>query len=422
MPKRYGCDLSHFSFMAGDIGKLQTLSCIPVMAGDSMKLSMEGVFRLSPLRRNLVVDCNVDVFAFYVPHRQVYGEQYIDFIKAGVREEEVFPFVTDPLSEKYYLGTYYEANDEIPLWVVGGYNRIWNRYFRSPTDDQELADTDLLQAPEASTGKRCGHLPTPWSTGVMDGVDDAFRQVSTVGDSFDIVDLNRIRAEYRTDVEREYFGQRYNDILNTAWGSTVNTDADERPTLVGRNRFWLSGYDVDGTADATLGSYSGKSATVGHFGFKRKFFPEHGALWVMALLRFPTIHVNERPFLMHKGDFSYLESAGDPQVVGAEPPVDLIPSEWFGSGHSGASIGQIPYGQHYRYHPSHVHPNYRAVDGFSFLDEPVNTRDLANYIGVEEYDDVFQTLQLRQWQMSGRLDLSCQRAVPPSRGSLFAGG
>src|SRR5262249_39769120 len=40
--------------------------------------------RLSPLRRGLAIDSTVDIFTFYVPHRHVYGEQWIKFMKDGV--------------------------------------------------------------------------------------------------------------------------------------------------------------------------------------------------------------------------------------------------------------------------------------------------------------------------------------------------
>src|SRR4051812_20075578 len=36
-----------------------------------------GALRLSPLRRGLAIDSTVDIFTFYVPHRHVYGEQWI---------------------------------------------------------------------------------------------------------------------------------------------------------------------------------------------------------------------------------------------------------------------------------------------------------------------------------------------------------
>lgn len=421
MPKRYDHNLGHFQFGVGDIGKLQTLTCINVVAGDSISIDLEGVWRLAALRRNLVVDCRIDLFCFYVPHRHVYGDDWVDFIKLGSKEAITFAGVGPIAQRTSYLGSEIVAADTIPLWRTAAYNRIWNRYFRSPTDTNERADTYVSTSNlEAISGFRCGHLPTPWSTGVIAGVPSTDRDVSTVGDTFDIVDLNRIKKVYQTEVDREYFGQRYNDLLNTTFGSTVNIDADERPELCAHTKWWLSGYDIDGTGDASLGTYSGKSAGVGRINMKRKYFAEHGSLWVMALARFPTIHTNERPFLHTVVNPTYLQISGDPDLVGAEPPEDIVANEYFYSS-SASVLGVGPYGQHYRYHPSIVHRLYEALDGYTFLDQQIDTIDEAHYVSDTEYDEVFQSLALRHWQSQLRIDVQAMRVVPPARRSLYAG-
>src|SRR5437667_9337196 len=77
-------DLSHLGFLAGQIGRLITISTTPVIAGDSFEMDAVGALRLSPLHRGLAIDSTVDIFTFYVPHRHVYGEQWIKFMKDGV--------------------------------------------------------------------------------------------------------------------------------------------------------------------------------------------------------------------------------------------------------------------------------------------------------------------------------------------------
>src|SRR5690606_39727067 len=62
-------DLSHLGFLAGQIGRLITISATPVIAGDSFEMDAVGALRLSPLRRGLAIDSTVDIFTFYVPHR-----------------------------------------------------------------------------------------------------------------------------------------------------------------------------------------------------------------------------------------------------------------------------------------------------------------------------------------------------------------
>src|SRR5215203_6839439 len=77
-------DLSPSCLLAGQIGRLITISTTPVIAGDSFEMDAVGALRLSPLRRGLAIDSTVDIFTFYVLHRHVYGEQWIKFMKDGV--------------------------------------------------------------------------------------------------------------------------------------------------------------------------------------------------------------------------------------------------------------------------------------------------------------------------------------------------
>src|SRR5260221_11499519 len=77
-------DLSQLCFLAGQIGRLITISTTPVIAGDSFEMDAVGALRLSPLRRGLAIDSPVAIFTFYVPHRHVSGEQWIRFMKDAV--------------------------------------------------------------------------------------------------------------------------------------------------------------------------------------------------------------------------------------------------------------------------------------------------------------------------------------------------
>src|SRR2546426_12544404 len=78
-------DLSHLGFLAGQIGRLITISTTPVIAGDSFEMGAVAALRLSPLRRGLAIDSTVDIFTFYVGHRHAYGDQWIKFMKDGAK-------------------------------------------------------------------------------------------------------------------------------------------------------------------------------------------------------------------------------------------------------------------------------------------------------------------------------------------------
>src|SRR5437762_1473117 len=102
-------DLSHLGFLAGQIGRLITISTTPVIAGDSFEMDAVGALRLSPLRRGLAIDSTVDIFTFYVPHRHVYGEQWIKFMKDGVNATPLPTVNTTGYIENQAVATSQEA-------------------------------------------------------------------------------------------------------------------------------------------------------------------------------------------------------------------------------------------------------------------------------------------------------------------------
>src|SRR5215813_9032988 len=84
-------DLSHLGFLAGQIGRLITISTTSVIAGDYFEMDAGRALR---------------IFTFYVPHRHVYGEQWIKFMKDGVNATPL-PTVntTGYIDHAAFLGT-----------------------------------------------------------------------------------------------------------------------------------------------------------------------------------------------------------------------------------------------------------------------------------------------------------------------------
>src|SRR5580765_2067071 len=169
-------DLSHLGFLAGQIGRLITISTTPVIAGDSFEMDAVGALRLSPLRRGLAIDSTVDIFTFYVPHRHVYGEQWIKFVKDGVNATPL-PTVntTGYIDHAAFLGTINPDTNKIPKHLFQGYLNIYNNFWTAPLPPQ----TELS------------------------------RQMTTSTTSIDIMGLQAAYANLHTDQERDYFMQRY---------------------------------------------------------------------------------------------------------------------------------------------------------------------------------------------------------------------
>src|SRR5438045_1294070 len=300
-------DLSHLGFLAGQIGRLITISTTPVIAGDSFEMDAVGALRLSPLRRGLAIDSTVDIFTFYVPHRYVYGEQWIKFMKDGVNATPL-PTVntTAYIDHAAFLGTINPDTNKIPKHLFQGYLNIYNNYFKAPwildsteDNDYELnqdndsyfniynnyfkapwmpdrteANPNELNQDDARYGFRCCHLKNIW-TAPLPPETELSRQMTTSTTSIDIMGLQAAYANLHTDQERDYFMQRYHDVISSFGGKT-SYDADNRPLLVMRSNLWASGYDVDGTDQTSLGQFSGRVQQTYKHSVPRFFVPEHG--------------------------------------------------------------------------------------------------------------------------------------------------
>src|SRR5258708_39686197 len=108
-------DLSHLGFLAGQIGRLITISTTPVIAGDSFEMGAVAALRLSPLRRGLAIGSTVDIFTFSVPHRHAYVEHWFPFMKAGGTASPL-PTVTTSIyiTPAAFLGSINPDTNNIP--------------------------------------------------------------------------------------------------------------------------------------------------------------------------------------------------------------------------------------------------------------------------------------------------------------------
>src|SRR5438105_3307556 len=97
--------------------------------------------------------------------------------------------------------------------------------------------------------------------------------------------LQAAYANLHTDQERDYFMQRYHEVISSVGGKT-SYDADNRPLLVMRSNLWASGYDVDGTEHTSLGQFSGRVQQTYKHSVPRFFVPEHGTMFTLALFFF----------------------------------------------------------------------------------------------------------------------------------------
>src|SRR5207237_362666 len=148
-------------------------------------------------------------------YRHVYGEQWIKFVKDGVNATPL-PTVntTGYIDHAAFLGTINPDTNKIPKHLFQGYLNIYNNYFKAPwMPDRTEANPNELNQDDARYGFRCCHLKNIW-TAPLPPETELSRQMTTSTTSIDIMGLQAAYANLHTDQERDYFMQRYHDVIS----------------------------------------------------------------------------------------------------------------------------------------------------------------------------------------------------------------
>ena len=220
---------------------------------------------------------------------------------------------------------------------------------------------------------------------------------------------------FRSVSQSRYF---YREVVGSMGGST-HYDADNRPHLVMRSQFWASGENSQGATQETLGQFQGSTQQTFVHSIPRFYVPEHGVMMTVCVPRFPVIHQYERHYLTGKASLDYYDIANDPSLTGNRPPRDVPINNFFISGSGQNGNIKIAEGQWYRDHPSFVDRRYAELQGYPFLLKiGKNERELA-MCNSDDYNTMFQTKQLGQWNAQIKSNVTCFRQIPTVRDSIL---
>lgn len=444
-----------FSNVNGRTGRMIVTGMCPVVAGDSFELDATWIIRLAPLRQALSIAPEVLVASFYIPHWQIYGKDtWQTFMKQGMDGVTTLPSITPSawagshhysFSYSSALGWHLQGGQPAPKWRVLNVNKIFNQWFKYPTMTADIPDDYTVMSNGWATGHtaadssidggagkanqlvygyRVCRLPTPWNQGIVGNLDasDYQMELPVSGTAtFDLLENSKQKALLKSEIENNWWGNRYRDLMARKYGAHISTDIDERPRLLGLSKGKIGGIDINGTGDGNLGNYSGKAAGAIHHVVPRVYIPEHGAVTTVMVLRFPPVVIGEWNPLASWASPTYKQLAHDPAVHANEPPVDGVCSEWFNNGSSN-SLGKIPFGEHYKHLPNIASSGFQHVDGFPILRyNSINTHAAAVYEGDTDYDHIFLSQPLGHYYTQGETIHKVIRRTPSHLASIYAG-
>jgi len=452
MPNRNVYDLSTYFAACGTMQNLMTImEPIPVISGDSLSISMMGAFKFSELKRYITLDARIDIHAFFVSHRTVYGDAWETMIKEGIVDTTTAGTPLTTINTGSTGGLYpicfmgnTPATGSTPAAYMAGYNKIWNEFFRVPNVEDEISETNVPTDGAGGEehirrwGRPTARLPQFWNTGAnearMNATDYAEVSASGGAGAVNLLDIAAVQSTYRDQVDKEWFSHRYRDVIEWGWGSNgVQIDSDERPELLWSVENWTSGYNIDGTSGDSFGALQGRVNSLISFRMPMRYFKEHGMVWIMAVVRFPALLMQETHYLKsHAWDYATI--SGDPNLAAITPPEDLTLADFTENGTGTRDMGKHPAYQYWRTAPScTVHRNFWSREGFPFISAGELGTDVGagsdvtyggfadGFTSGTEERSFFQEVELGHWNIVGKAEVEARRVIPEATKSLYAG-
>jgi hypothetical protein len=431
--ERYPYDLSHECWTAGKLGRILPIDIIPIIPNDTMTLSITGALRINPLRRFLVMDCHYHLAAYYCKHRHV-DDNFVDAIKSGMQYDSAggsaLATITHTTSGDWNYLPLTPPSGTIPAHLVRHYNNIVNFYYiiRNTTAPYDLDDKPS-SADERNWGKIAARLPEYWNTGLTDTAygSAAYTDIDVSGGDLNLLELIQQQGLYRSEVERDWYDLRYKDLLKGGFGAEgINIDIDQRPELLGVSEGFLSGNDVDHTDTTYTGKSVGKSVGVINLNIPPKRFNENGAIYLILLVRYPSV-LQDAEHYLHNRTMEYEEFSGDPRILATTPPHELNKDDFCHNTTGGTdSWGWHPYGNWFRTHPSVTHPKLSGIVGMPFIPGNLITDDEERQYdtilwGLTDYFASVTDLGGGHYTLCADIDVKSQRVVPPASYSIYAG-
>jgi len=426
-PKRKRFNYSKNCMIAqiGVTGRLMCLKSILVTAGDSIQGVMNGIYKLSPLRKSLPFTPKLTICGFYTPHRHYFPE-IVDMVNEGYDTTITFDTLTIVATGFVDCTGFGPLRGTVPSFCLVPYIHVYNQYVRDPSDTSAIYDDDYLI--DASSefrefGLECCHLPTFWSVGRVAQVtasDYRFALVDT--DKIDLLvqaqTKGRMGRERKIEFDRPT--DRYRDTMDDLFGTYINTDADQRPSMVFCTDITMQAYDVDGTSQDNLGDYSSRAGVNKVVGWPMRQFPEHGVLQIFSILRWEPAQPNETHYLV-KNTPTYKTLIGDPLVLESEAPVSLRETDFILGSSDTTTLGLIPYGDWLRQEPPSINRRIFNSQGWPFIKSSLISFNTSHYVKKHDYDPVFKSLELLHYQVYGQLNLDVKSFVIPGEASIYAG-
>lgn len=366
------------TFKGGKIGRVNCIRQQIMMPGERMNVSINGQVRLESLRERESFRIHAHLAAFMTPIRWLWPE-FTDYLKQGPDTAITPPIYEWNRLSDFGIGSFNDSLTRPRMFQFyrDNVHRVYNEWYKHPEDP----DVDPATTNWNADGEKAVPLSKPWSRcRYKITPDDAADYTVDSGTSFDVRELARKQARFRSAMKREVFSYgRWMETVNEMYnGADPSREVDQVPIMLDQTEIGVNPRDLPATDAAGLGQWQ----TLFDFNINHQIrgivAPEHCLISYFLVVRFASITDGIHPLATDRNDWYTL--CADPEFLASQQPVPVQVRDVQMDGSNTTQLGYLPAGWQWRSESDCIGYRIDLLDTFPYMQPPTtqaNAKDAS---------------------------------------------
>jgi len=393
---------------SGKIGRVNCIRQQILLPGETADISMNGSIKLESLRERDSLRINAHLGVFMTPLRWLW-DGWPDYLKEGPSGATSPPTTSISDLARYGVGAGSIGAQAVPEFWKDSVLRVYNEWYKWPEDADATtwgADGEIA-VPLQHVWNRARYTATPSSA------DDYTLASAT---DFDIRDLAALQARFVSSMERDVLSyNRYMELVSEMYNASGSREVDQVPIMVDQVEVGVRPRELPATDGASLGQWQSIFDFDVDHQIKKVVCPEHCILTYMMTVRFAPIIEGRAP-LTHP-PATWQEYVGDPEMLGAMQPVELLLDEVAGTTAT-TSLGYVPAGWQWRSGHDVVGDRVDVRDSFPYMNFPTSA---ANAKDATRIKPAFRSQSLGDYMVDMYISERTRSPINSALESYFSG-
>lgn len=396
----------------GKIGRCNVLRQQILMPGERMNVNINGSVRLESLRERDVMRINANLATFMTPLRWLWTD-YPTYVKEGPTGAGTPPAQSVTDFAKYGVGTgRQDATSTVNMFkhFHDAPIKIYNEWYKWP-EDADATDWD-------DDGNIAVPLQKAWTRARYKHDPDAASEKSVTSVSqFDVTDLAKVQAGYRSAMKRDVLSfNRWMELVKQTWKGDGSREVDQVPIMIDQTEVGVNPRDIPATDGASLGQWQSLYDFNINHAINGIVAPEHCIITYILTVRFPSITESVSP-LAQQNNLDWEEVVADPEYLSAMQPVNVNGNDFFADG-SATSFGYLPAGWQWRTDHDVIDSKIYRRNSFPYMNVPTTKAEAKDATRIKA---AFRSQSLGDYMADVYFKEESYQPIGNAMDSYFAG-